>query len=106
METILLNEQVVTNGSSVLLNYGPLGVIALAFLFGLYWVMTNSQKDKDKLIELLGSKDKNYQEKLENMNTKYAEVIENNNKAWMENAFATKELIIVLKNNYDRPNKG
>ena len=48
-----MNEQTVTSSTDVLINYGVLGVIAIAAFYGLYWVMTTTQKEKRALMDLL-----------------------------------------------------
>ena len=106
-----MNEQTVTSSTDVLINYGVLGVIAIAAFYGLYWVMTTTQKEKRALMDLLEkestenkqsieARNKELISLIEKSNKTYTDVMENTNKAYSENTMAIKELSLVLKQHY------
>lgn len=99
-----MNGQLTTEGTSILLNYGVLGIIAIVFFVGLYYIMKANKIDKDNLMQIIEKKDKELIEIMHKKDSIIQENIKEFNNTIMKLSQSINEITIYLKNNHNDEN--
>lgn len=102
MEILFLDNQGLLNFSTLsFTDYGVLGILATAFLYGVRSYVIITQKEKKYLMDRIEIKEKEFKESLEVIISSHKEIIDKYNTSFIENTIAIKELTMVLKNQTD-----